>query len=99
MKEERVKKKENEIFSERLKTEKIRLEKEIQQQLEKSIATDFENKIKQLEANNAGAEIKLKEAREKELIFLQKEKAPFGAFIYTVSTASIFGKRNWIKRN
>jgi hypothetical protein len=43
--------------------------------LEKSIATDFENKIKQLEANNEGAEIKLKEAREKELIFLQKESA------------------------
>jgi len=72
---EETKKKENEIFAERLKTEKSRIEKEIQQQLEKSIASDYENKIKQLEANNAGAEIKLKEAREKELSFLQKESA------------------------
>lgn len=72
---EETKKKENEIFAERLKTEKSRIEKEIQQQLEKSIASDYENKIKQLEANNVGAEIKLKEAREKELSFLQKESA------------------------
>lgn len=69
---EEKKKKENEIFAEKLKSEKTKLEKELQDQLQVSIAADFENKIKQLEDNKLTSEKKLKESREKELEFLKK---------------------------
>ena len=71
---EEKKKNENEIFAQKLQQEKQKLETEIQEQLRKSIAADFENKLRMLENNNAETEEKLKEARGKELEFLQKEQ-------------------------
>lgn len=62
----------NEIFAQKLQQEKQKLETELQEQLRKSIAADFENQLKMLETNNKDNEEKLKEARRKELEFLQK---------------------------
>lgn len=71
---EEKKKKENEIFAQKLQQEKLKLETEIQEQLRKSISGEFENKLRMLENNNKDNEEKLKEARKKELDFLQKEQ-------------------------
>ncbi len=72
---EDAKKNENDLFAQRLQKEKLKLETEIQEQLGKSIAADFENKLRMLESNNKDNEEKLLEARKKELEFLQKEQA------------------------
>ncbi len=72
---EEAKKNENELFAQRLQKEKLKLETELQEQLGKSIAADFENKVRMLESNNKDNEEKLMEARKKELEFLQKEQA------------------------
>ena len=71
---EETKKNENELFTQRLQKEKLKLETELQEQLGKSIAADFENKVRMLESNNKNNEEKLLEARRKELEFLQKEQ-------------------------
>ncbi len=71
---EQKKKNENEIFAQKLQQEKLKLETEIQEQVRKSISTDFENKLRMLENNNKDNEEKLKEARKKEIEFLQKEQ-------------------------
>ncbi len=71
---EEKKKLENELFAQKLQKEKQKLETEIQEQLRKSITGDYENKLKMLETNNADNQEKLKEARKKELEFLQKEQ-------------------------
>jgi len=71
---EEKKKNENEIFAQKLQQEKQRMETEIQEQMRKSITSDFENKFRLLENNNAENEEKLKEARKKELEYLQKEQ-------------------------
>lgn len=71
---EEKKKNENEIFAQKLQAEKTRLETELQTQLRKSIAADFENQLKLLQQNNADNEEKLKSARQKELEYLQKEQ-------------------------
>lgn len=71
---EENKKKENELFKDRLQKEKARLETEIQQQVRKSIAGDFENELKMLRQNMADNEEKLKTARQKELEYLKKEQ-------------------------
>ena len=71
---EEKKKKENEIFSEKLKTEVAKIEIEKEAEVTKKIEANFENKIKMLQDSNTDAANKLKEAREKELIFLQKEQ-------------------------
>ena len=72
---EEAKKNENELFAQRLQKEKLKLETELQEQLGKSIAADFENKVRILQINNKDNEEKLMEARRKELEFLQKEQA------------------------
>ncbi|MEO6537860.1 MAG: DUF2130 domain-containing protein [Ferruginibacter sp.] len=69
------KKQENELFTQRLQKEKQKMEVEIQEGLRKSISADYENKVKMLESNNADVEEKLKNARKKELEFLQNEQA------------------------
>jgi hypothetical protein len=69
---EEKRKKENEIFQQRLNTEKEKMQTEMQQQLRKSIAGDYENRLKMLQDNMEEKETKLKEAREKELEFLKK---------------------------
>lgn len=71
---EEKKKRENEIFAQKLQQEKLKLETEIQQQLRKSISSDYETKLRLLENNNKDNEEKLKESRKKELEFLQKEQ-------------------------
>jgi len=71
---EEKKKRENEIFAQKLQQEKLKMETEIQEQVRKSIAADFENKLRILESNNKDNEEKLIEARKKELDFLQKEQ-------------------------
>lgn len=72
---EEKKKNENELFAQRLQQAVVAKESQLQEQLRKSIAADFENKLKLLQENNADNEEKLKEARRKELAFLQKQKA------------------------
>ncbi len=71
---EEKKKQENELFAQKLQKEKQKMEVELQEQLRKSITSDYENKVKMLESNNADTQEKLKEARKKELEFLQKEQ-------------------------
>ncbi len=71
---ENKKRNQNEIFAQKIQLEKIRLEAEIQEQVQKSVAADFENKLRLLQTTNLDNEEKLKEARKKELAFLQKEQ-------------------------
>ncbi len=72
---EEKKKKENELFSQRLLQEKQKISLELKESITKSVATDFENELKMLQQNAAENQEKLKEARQKELEFLQKEQA------------------------
>lgn len=69
---EEKKKKENDLFAERLQKERIKLETELQDQLRRSIGSDYENKIRLLEQTSKENEEKLKQSRQKELEFLQK---------------------------
>ena len=55
--------------------EKQRLQAELQESITKSIASDYENKLKLLQQSASDSEEKLKEARKKELAFLQMEQA------------------------
>lgn len=71
---EEARKNANEIFAQKMQQEKLKMETELQEQLRKSIAADFENQLRLLENNNKDNEEKLKEARKKELEFLQKEQ-------------------------
>jgi len=70
---EEKRKKENEIFTQKILQEKQKITTELQDQLKKSIAEDYENKLQILEVANKSSEERLKEARQKELTFLQKE--------------------------
>lgn len=70
---EEKKKKENELFAQKLLSEKMKMETEIQEQVRKTIASDYESKLKMLEENNAETAEKLKQSRQKEIEFLQKE--------------------------
>ncbi len=72
---EEKKKRENELFAERMQKESQRMEIELQEKLKKSIAADFENQVQLLQQSNSAAEEKLKEARKKELEYLQMQKA------------------------
>ncbi len=58
-----------------IEMEKKKLKEELQESIQKSVLGDFENQLKILEQNAADNEEKLKEARKKELEFLQKEQA------------------------
>jgi hypothetical protein len=68
------KKKENELFAQRMQQEKIRMEQELQLQLRQSIEADFQQQVQLLQQQAIEKEDKLKQARERELQFLQKEK-------------------------
>ena len=63
------------VYEKKLKEEFLHRQKQQQEELKKSIAGDFENKIKLLEDSVKENEEKLKESRKKELEFLHKEKA------------------------
>ena len=71
---EEKRKKENELFQQKLQQEKLKLEEEIKLQLRKSIAGDYENQLRMLQQNAQENEEKLKSARTKELEFLKKEQ-------------------------
>ncbi|HET9058012.1 MAG TPA: DUF2130 domain-containing protein [Chitinophagaceae bacterium] len=61
-------------FDAMLLEEKNKIEKNTEENLRKTIAFDFENKLRLLEKNNLEYEEKLKEARKQQLDFLQKEQ-------------------------
>ena len=61
-------------FALQMRTEKEKLQLQLEQTLRKSIATDFENKLQLLEQNNKDNEEKLKEARQQQLGFMKKEQ-------------------------
>jgi hypothetical protein len=71
---EEKKKRENELFQQKLQQERLKLEAEVQQQLRKSIAADYENELRLLKQNSLDNEEKLKAARQKEYEFLKKEQ-------------------------
>lgn len=71
---EEKKRRENELFQQRLQQEKQKLEAELQQQLQQSIAKEYENKLKILQESDKEKEEKLRRAQERELEFLRKEK-------------------------
>jgi len=84
-KEEEYRKKENDFitrqnqqaqqFEQRLAEEKKQLQLTVEQNLRKTIATDFENQMLMLQNSVTEKDEKLKLSRQKELEFLQKEKA------------------------
>ncbi len=58
-----------------LQKERQKLQSELQESITKTIASDYENKLKLLQQSASDTEDKLKEARKKELAFLQMEQA------------------------
>lgn len=58
-----------------IESERKKIQEEAQQSIRKSLAADYENQLKILQAEKEEREEKLKEARKKELEFLQKEQA------------------------
>ena len=58
-----------------LQKERQKLQSELQESITKTIASDYENKLKLLQQSASDTEEKLKEARKKELEFLQMEQA------------------------
>jgi hypothetical protein len=64
-----------EEFLQRLSIEKEKLQHELQESIHKSVTSDYENQMKLLQKSVTDNEEKLKEARRKELEFLQKEQA------------------------
>jgi len=62
-------------FDAQLLEEKKKTQKETEEQLRRSIVSDFENKVRLLEENNKETQEKLKQARDKEIEFLKKEQA------------------------
>lgn len=82
---EEKRKKQNEIFQERLQQEKLKMEQqaiaerekmqaELQQQIRKSIAQDYENKLRILQESEKDKDEKLRSAQQKELEFMRREK-------------------------
>ncbi len=61
-------------FDVQLLDEKKKTQQETEERIQKSVTSDFENKLRLLEQNNKDNEEKLKLSREKELEFLKKEQ-------------------------
>ena len=61
-------------FSRRLQEEKNALQQSLEENIRKSLAGDFENKLRLLEQTNKENEEKLQTSRQKEIAFLQKEQ-------------------------
>lgn len=66
--------KKDEEFAQKLEAEKRLFKTSLEESIRKSISNDFENQLQLLKTANADNEEKLKEARKKELDFLQKEQ-------------------------
>jgi len=62
------------LFEERLAAEKKQLQQQLEQNLRKTIASDFEHKLILLENSNKESAEKLKLSRQKEMEFLQREQ-------------------------
>ena len=62
------------LFNKKMQDEKKILQQQLEENLRKSIGSDFENKLQLLEKSNTENQAKLKLARDKELEFLQKEQ-------------------------
>lgn len=71
---EEKKKKENELFAQKLAREKEKMETVLQEQLRATIAADFENQLLLAQTAHRDSEEKLKAARVKELEFLKKQQ-------------------------
>lgn len=71
---EEKKKRENELFAQRVQQEKLKIESELRQEIKKSVSEDYENEMKILKQNMSDNEEKLKQARQKELEFMKKEQ-------------------------
>lgn len=67
-------KKKDEEYVKKLELEKGNIKKDMEDNIRKNIAADFENKLQLLQSANSDNEEKLKEARKKELEYLQKEQ-------------------------
>ena len=67
--------KKDEEFAQKLEQEKKQFRSAMEENMRKSISADFENQLQVLKTANSDNEEKLKEARKKELEFLQKEQA------------------------
>lgn len=66
--------KKNEEFQIKLEQERKLMQQTMEETIRKSVAGDFENKLRLLEQNNKDNEEKLKAARQKELEYLKKEQ-------------------------
>jgi hypothetical protein len=62
-------------LNKRLNEEKQKLQNELQESIQRSVSEDYENQLKLLQQAVSDNEEKLKEARRRELEFLQKEQA------------------------
>ncbi|HEX5555706.1 MAG TPA: DUF2130 domain-containing protein [Chitinophagaceae bacterium] len=71
---EEKKQRENELFSQRLEKEKQKMHQEVQEQIRKSVAGDYENRVKIMEQTLKDNEEKLKLARDGEMRILQLQK-------------------------
>ena len=71
--QQRLIKKESD-FADQMLAEKNKLREQLEGNIRKSIAGDFENKLRMLEENKKENEEKLKDAREKELEFLKMQQ-------------------------
>ena len=61
--------------ADKLLIEKQKMQQELQESIRKNISADYENQVKMLQQSITDNEEKLKDARKKELEFLQKEQA------------------------
>lgn len=66
--------KQEEGFNQKLAQEKVKLESELQKQLRKSIASDYDNELRLLRQNIEENEERIKTARQKEYAYLKKEQ-------------------------
>lgn len=71
---EEKRKKENELFQQKLQQATVKMEADLQLQIRKSIAADYENQLRLLKEGMQDNEEKLKAARQKEFEFLKKEQ-------------------------
>jgi hypothetical protein len=71
---EEARRRENELFQQKLVQERQKMEAELQLQLRKSIAADYDNQLRLLQQSAAENEEKLKTARQKEFEFMKKEQ-------------------------
>jgi hypothetical protein len=71
---EEKKQRENELFAQRLEKEKQKIQQDMQEQIRKSVAGDYENKLKLLQEAVTDGEEKVKRARAKEMEVLQLQK-------------------------